>query len=107
MAAGDFHSTEKIAPVTIAEWEEHGHVGGTESGPAFKFTQEPPVTMRIDAADSTTTYIGEAIVGSVTSGAIWRIKKIVASGSLTSILFADGNQNYDNVWDNRASLSYS
>jgi hypothetical protein len=31
---------------------------------------------------------------------------IAADGDV-SILFADGNDNYDNIWDNRAALSYS
>lgn len=39
MGAGDFHNTEKQRPVTIAEWEEHSHLGGNEANPAGKQIQ--------------------------------------------------------------------
>lgn len=57
----------------------------------------------------TTTYRGWASPGTATSAASWRITRIVSSGTPAdySITFADGNRNFDNVWDNRASLSYS
>ncbi len=51
-------------------------------------------------------YVGEASTGSATSGASWRIKR-VDSTTGTVIQWADGNSNFDNIWDNRASLSYS
>lgn len=54
-------------------------------------------------------YIGEAIVGSSQSNSVWKIKKLTydGSGNLAATLFADGNDNFDNIWDDRASLSYS
>ncbi len=52
-------------------------------------------------------YVGEASIGTATSSAAWRIKKITYTGSSLSITWADGDDNFDNVWDNRASLSYS
>jgi len=63
--------------------------------------------LRIDEASSTVTYIGYAAVGSKTSDAVWKIKRITKSGTETIIEYADGNSNYDNVWDNRTSLDYS
>ena len=64
--------------------------------------------IRLDVASSTIMYLGEAVVGSLTSDSVWKIQRITSdtTGSLY-IEFADGNINYDNVWDNRASLSYS
>ena len=51
------------------------------------------------------TYIGKASIGSATSATAWQIKKIdEASG--VSITWADGNDNFDNVWDNHSSLTY-
>lgn len=52
-----------------------------------------------------TTYIGEAPVGAATSSASWRIQKIVVSGGTTTITWASSK--FDQIWDNRASLSYS
>jgi hypothetical protein len=60
----------------------------------------------IDEASSTVTYIGIALPGTLTSSASWQIKKISANGTVTSILYADSNKNFDNVWDNRSSLVY-
>ena len=54
------------------------------------------------------TYVGEALPGSITSAASWRIKKIDETASPdTTITWADGDENFDNIWDNRAGLSYS
>lgn len=66
-----------------------------------------PTAERIDVASATVTYIGEAVVGTLGSAAAWRIQRVTVSGTVTSIEWADGNVNDDNVWDNRASLSYS
>ena len=63
--------------------------------------------IQIDEASSTITYAGYAAVGTATSAASWRIKRISISGTVTSITFADGDANYNNIWDNRAALSYS
>jgi hypothetical protein len=64
-------------------------------------------SIRLDEASSTELYVGEAPIGGVSSSAVWRIKKLVTSGSTLSVLWADGNQAFDNIWDNRLSLSYT
>jgi hypothetical protein len=61
----------------------------------------------VDDASSTVTYVGTALIGSATSSAVWKIKKLTESGSLLIITWADGNSSADNVWDDRASLTYS
>ena len=55
----------------------------------------------------TTTYLGYADAGTLTSAASWAIKRIVETGNDASITWADGNTSFDNIWDNRASLTYS
>jgi len=65
-------------------------------------------TKRID--DTTTanmTYIGKARPGTATSVAEWQVKRIDESGANIVILFADGDEIFNNIWDDRASLSYS
>lgn len=52
-------------------------------------------------------YIGTAVPGTMTSAASWKIKKVVFSGTLTTILYAGGAATSTNIWDNRAALSYS
>jgi hypothetical protein len=59
--------------------------------------------------DTTTTantiYFGFVAVGSSasTSSAIWRIMRMVDSSGIYTFSFADGNTNFDNVWNNRAT----
>jgi hypothetical protein len=61
-----------------------------------------------DGADPETIYRGRALPGTATSSAAWRCEAItIATDGDVTILFADGNDSYDNIWDNRASLSYS
>jgi hypothetical protein len=60
----------------------------------------------IDEVDSNTTYVGHASPGSLTDDNVWRIKKISVSGTVTSIKYADSNELFDNVWDDRATLIY-
>jgi len=50
-------------------------------------------------------YVGEAAIGSSTSSAVWRIKRIDNSSGL-AITWA-GTGAFDQVWDNYLSLSYS
>jgi hypothetical protein len=54
-------------------------------------------------------YLGRAISGSSKASAVWQIRKFTydVGNNLTDSALADGNDKYDNVWDNRASLSYS
>lgn len=66
------------------------------------------LALRYDDAGSGIAYQGWAEPGTATSSATWRIRKIDTTGDPDTIItFADGNRNFDNVWDNRASLSYS
>jgi hypothetical protein len=70
-------------------------------------TIESVFTNYIDEISASLAYYGTAAPGSATSAAVWRIMRKDVAGTLTRYLFADGNANCDNIWDNRASLSYS
>lgn len=65
-----------------------------------------PLATRLDEASATVTYVGKAKMGSADASAVWQIQKISVSGNVTSITWADSNSAYDNVWNNRASLTY-
>lgn len=103
----DYYGGNGYALPTLAEWAEHGAAGDVDTGRRLKYVQDVPLKQIIDAASATATYIGETLPGTATSSALWRIKKIDETSNPTTILFADGNDKFDNVWDNRASLSYS
>ncbi len=53
------------------------------------------------------TYVGEALPGAVTSSAVWRIKRLTETGPDMVVEWADGDSDFNNIWDDRASLSYS
>lgn len=61
----------------------------------------------IDEVDASTTYLGFAKIGTATSTAAWQILRIQKTGTVTLIQYADGDTRFNNIWDNRASLSYS
>lgn len=65
--------------------------------------------LELDEAAGSITYIGEALPGSATSSPLWRIKRLDESDGTVELIikWADGNDDFDNVWDDRASLSYS
>ena len=69
-----------------------------------------PMSLRYDqdADPATYAYLGTAVPGTNTNAALWRIQKLTFSpdGDVVAT-WADGNANFDNIWDNRASLTYS
>lgn len=53
-------------------------------------------------------YKGEATAGQATSAASWRVQRItIQTDNDIAILWADGNVDFDNVWDDRLGLAYS
>lgn len=92
---------------SVVEIAEHGRAGGVSTAQGFKYVRDADEKTIIDEANANTTYIGKAKMGASTSSSDWQIKKLSISGNVTSFLFADGDDDYDNVWDDRASLSYS
>lgn len=67
------------------------------------------VAMAVRLDDTTTadvTYIGKAVVGSAEGSAVWQIAKLDTSSGLVKT-WADGSASFDNIWSDRASLTYS
>jgi hypothetical protein len=61
-----------------------------------------------DEASATVTYMGYAAPNALTSNPVWKILRITISGStIYTLESADGDHEFNNIWDNRASLSYS
>ena len=58
-----------------------------------------------DSTNSAYLYTGRASRGSLTSDAVWRISRYDFGNG--EVLYADGDQLYNNVYDNREGLSYS
>jgi hypothetical protein len=59
-------------------------------------------------AGGLTEYIGYALPGTPKASPNWLIKKLTYSGTnVTDIQFANGVIQFDQIWDSKASLSYS
>ena len=58
-----------------------------------------------DSVSSAYMYTGRAARGSGTASAVWKISRYDYNDG--TILFADGDELYNNIWDNREALSYS
>lgn len=67
---------------------------------------EQALNIQVDSGDANIEYIGKAAIASATSAAVWQVKKVnITTG--TVITWADGDDSYDNIFDNREALSYS
>ena len=102
-----------ITDGSVIDMSEHGRSGGVSTGQGFKHTKEVDETFLLDEATEDISYSGWAPVGSDTTegraDARWKIKKIDTTdpNDQKISIYADGNENYDNVWNDRAELSYS
>ena len=77
-------------------------IGISSVAPALAET----IRAAVDSGDPDIEYFGYAVPGTATSAAAWRIFRIDDSAGIVK-QFADSNANYDNIWDNRESLSYA
>ena len=82
-------------PLPISEKFYHIHFFYTRALAKKSGTQQPE-------------YLGWARPNSDKSDAVWIIQKLIYDGTfVTDILWADGDINEDNIWNNRINLSYS
>jgi len=59
----------------------------------------------IDSSSSSIyTYVGKAVIGSIFSSSSWQIRQIEDNNLI--VRWADGNSNFDNIWDDRVVISY-
>lgn len=77
--------------------------GGSGGGGAFS------EALVVDESNPNVIYRGYANPNSSQAAAVWAIKKTTtnSNGDITTTTWADGNQNFDNIWNNRATLAYS
>lgn len=64
-----------------------------------------PTTLRLEKYGDY-TYIGTAAVGSLESASVWKIMRLGTVDSVLEKLYADGDELFDNVWDDRYTLAY-
>lgn len=71
---------------------------------------EAPWTIALSYdASGNVEYVGWAEPGTAKTASGWRIIKLTydASGNVTDVQWADGDDAFDNVWNNRTTYSYS
>lgn len=61
----------------------------------------------VDANANGNTYFGEALAGTATSAAAWKIQRMLVSGTVKTFQYANGSTAMANIWDNRTSLTYA
>lgn len=61
----------------------------------------------VDESNPNTIYKGYAVPGALAGDAVWAIQKVVVAGDVCTYLWADGNRNFDNVWESRTTLTYA
>ena len=72
-------------------------------------TQQDFITIIDDYSTPNITYIGKSVLSTdaaLTDNQIWQIQIIDETQGLR-ILWADGNADFDKVWDNRTLLNYN
>lgn len=62
---------------------------------------------RIHQVNSNLIYYGWAEIGTLDSAPKWKIMRQQTVSSVTRGEFADGNGNFDNIWNNHESLTYT
>lgn len=98
-----------ISLLTV-EYTTDGKVGlQGETGPQGPAGgEEVALAKQVDFITDNEFYIGEANPGTLTSASSWRIKYVTIAGDGdVSVVWADGNDSFDNIWDNRLTYSYS
>ena len=71
--------------------------------------EEVAYTEEVDFVGEDLVYRGWANPGTVSSQPLWRIRRTRFIGADSDVIhdWADGNGNFDNIWDDRASKPYS
>lgn len=67
----------------------------------------PVYTKLIDRISPELIYIGESVPGSTVCEPKWRIKKITQVGIDINIIWANGDSNFDKIWDSRESYTFN
>ena len=70
-----------------------------------EYTPRYIVRFQVDSSNPSVYYIGLATPGTLESEAKWRLQRYDFSAGAIGI-YADGDTNFDNIYDNRESLSY-
>lgn len=89
------------------EYNIAGFGGGKIDAPVKDFVKYSDEPARVDEVSASLIYVGYTRTSApVETTASWKIKRITKVGSIWTIAYANGNELYENIWSNRASLTY-
>jgi hypothetical protein len=69
-------------------------------------TEDKRLTVRLDEVSDTLFYVGKALIGKVDADANWLIIRYTTVGNVLMSEYANGSEAFDQVWDDRATLTY-
>jgi hypothetical protein len=69
-------------------------------------TEDKRLTVRLDQVSDTLFYVGKALIGKVDADANWLIVRYTQTGSILKSEYANGSEAFDQVWNDRATLTY-
>jgi hypothetical protein len=69
-------------------------------------TEDKRLTVRLDQVSDTLFYVGKALIGKVDTDANWLIVRYTQTGSILKSEYANGSEAFDQVWNDRATLTY-
>jgi hypothetical protein len=69
-------------------------------------TEDKRLTVRLDEVSDTLFYVGKALIGKVNSDANWLIIRYTTVGNVLMSEYANGSEAFNQVWNNRATLTY-
>lgn len=111
------HSNQKLFPagttmmLSDEEWDSviTGKRGPGQLNPILfpVDTTTSVYGVRLDDVGGGVSYVGEALPGTSTNVAQWRIKRIVEVGADISVTWADGVSAFTKKWDDRLTYTYS
>lgn len=69
-------------------------------------TNDKRLAVRLDEVSDTLFYVGKAEIGKVDSDANWLIVRYTTTGSILKAEYANGSESFNQVWNDRATLTY-
>jgi len=103
---------ESIGTPVVAQDDTNDRASWDDDGTDVMWTALAANTiLRALLYDDTTTpnitYIGKARAGTAEDSADWQIKVVDETTAVVMVLFADGDENFDNSWEDRININYS
>jgi hypothetical protein len=69
-------------------------------------TKDKRLTVRLDQVSDTLFYVGKALIGKVDTDANWLIIRYTQTGVILKSEYANGSEAFDQVWNDRTTLTY-